>query len=58
MKLSVTSNEAFAEKLFQLLDQQDEREFKLKRRLIEVKNSWAETMLNPSDTQQLEGAHP
>lgn len=58
MKLSVTKNEAFAEKLFQLLDQQDEREFKLKRRLIEVKNSWAETMLNPIDIQQLEGAHP
>jgi acyl carrier protein len=58
MKFSVTKNEAFAEKLFQLLDQQDEREFKLKRRLIEVKNSWAETMLNPTDTQQLEGAHP
>ena len=58
MKLSATKNQTFAEKLFQLLDQQDEREFKLKQRLIEVKTIWAETMLTPSDTQQLEGAHP
>jgi acyl carrier protein len=58
MKLSVTKNEVFAEKLFQLLDQQDEREFKLKQRLIEVKDIWAKTMLISSDTQQLEGAHP
>ena len=56
MKLAVTKKEAFAEKVFQLLDQQDEREFKLKQRLIEVKDSWAKTMLEPSDTQQLEGA--
>jgi acyl carrier protein len=58
MKLSVTKNEVFAEKLFQLLDQQDEREFKLKQRLIEVKDIWAVTMLDPSDTQQLEEAQP
>lgn len=58
MKLSVTKNTDFSKKLFQLLDQQDEREFKLKQRLIEVKDIWAATMLTPSDTQQLEGAHP
>jgi len=56
MKLSLTKNQAFAEKVFQLLDQQDEREFKLKQRLIEVKDLWAASVLEPSDTQQLEGA--
>ena len=56
MKLSVTKNQAFAEKLFQLLDRQDLREFKLKQRLIEVKDIWAASVLTPSDTQQLEGA--
>lgn len=54
MKLSVTKNEAFGEKLFQLLDQQDEREFRLKQRLIEVKDIWAEKVLKSSDAQQLE----
>lgn len=56
MKLSVTKNQNFAEKIFQLLDQQDQREFKLKQRLIEVKDLWAASVLEPSDTQQLEGA--
>ncbi|MCH2042124.1 MAG: DUF6005 family protein [Saccharospirillaceae bacterium] len=54
MKLSVTKNEAFGDKLFQLLDQQDEREFRLKKRLIEVKDIWAEKVLKSSDAQQLE----
>jgi len=58
MKLSATKKQAFAEKLFQLLDQQDQREFKLKQRLIEVKDLWAKKVLQESDTQQLEGAHP
>jgi len=57
MKLSVTKNEAFAEKLFQLLDQQDEREFKLKRRLFEVKDIWTKKVFDLSDIPQLEGAH-
>lgn len=57
MKLSITKKEVFAEKLFQLLDQQDEREFKLKQRLIEVKDIWAKKVLQSSDTQYLEGAH-
>lgn len=56
MKLSASKNQAFADKLFQLLDQQDEREFKLKQRLIEVKDLWATSVLTSSDTQQLEGA--
>jgi hypothetical protein len=57
MKLSVTKNEVFAEKLFQLLDQQDEREFKLKRRLFEVKDIWSKKVFGLSDNPQLEGAH-
>ena len=58
MKLSMTKNDVFAEKIFQLLDQQDEREFKLKQRLLEVKEIWASKVLESSDTAQLEGAHP
>jgi acyl carrier protein len=57
MKLSVTKNEVFAEKLFQLLDQQDEREFKLKRRLFEVKDIWSKKVFGLSDNPQLEGTH-
>ena len=56
MKLSMTKKEAFAEKIFQLLDQQDEREFKLKHRLIEVKDMWAASKLTASETQPLEEA--
>lgn len=58
MKLSATKKDVFAEKIFQLLDQQDEREFKLKQRLIEVKDIWVRKTLEQSDTQQLEGAQP
>jgi hypothetical protein len=58
MKFSATKKDVFAEKLFQLLDQQDEREFKLKQRLIEVKDIWVRKTLEQSDTQQLEGAQP
>ena len=56
MKLSMTKKETFAEKVFQLLDQQDEREFKLKHRLIEVKDMWAASKLTASETQSLEEA--
>jgi acyl carrier protein len=56
MKLSLTKKEAFVEKLFQLLDQQDEREFKLKHRLIEVKDMWAVSRITASETQPLEEA--
>lgn len=55
MKLSATKNTTFADKIFQLLDQQDEREFNLKRRLIEVKDIWASTVLKQPEGQQLEG---
>lgn len=58
MKLSATKNKDFAKKLYQLLDQQDEREFRLKQRLIEVKNIWAEKVLETSSTQPLEGVVP
>lgn len=58
MKLSATKNKAFADKIFQLLDQQDEREFNLKRRLIEVKDIWADKVLNQSKRHQLEGVVP
>jgi acyl carrier protein len=56
MKLSMTNKETFSEKIFQLLDQQDEREFKLKQRLIEVKDMWATSRLTASETQLLEEA--
>jgi hypothetical protein len=56
MKLSMTKKETFAEKVFELLDQQDEREFKLKHRLIEVKDMWSASRLAVSETQSLEEA--
>lgn len=56
MKLSMTKKETFAEKVFELLDQQDEREFKLKHRLIEVKDMWSASRLTVSETQSLEEA--
>lgn len=46
MKLSVTGNKAFAEKVFQLLDQQDTREKLLKQRLYKVYRQWSELQLS------------
>lgn len=54
MKLSVTKNLALADKIFDLLDQQDEREFKLKHRLAQVKQLWLEK--HASADQQAEMA--
>jgi acyl carrier protein len=56
MKLSATKNRKMADKIFELLDQQDEREFSLKYRLIEVKNIWAKKVLSQNEIKQLEGA--
>ncbi len=55
MKLSATKNRAMADKIFELLDQQDEREFSLKRRLIEVKDVWTSKVLPKIKSKQPEG---
>ena len=55
MKVSTTQDESMVGRIFELLDQQDEREFSLKKRLLEVKNIWVDTMLKKSEMEQLEG---
>ncbi len=55
MKLSATKNRAMADKIFELLGQQDEREFSLKSRLIEVKNIWANKVVSQPESKQPEG---
>lgn len=42
MKLSATGNRELAEKIYSLLDQQDEREFQIKKRLQEVFTLWCD----------------
>lgn len=55
MKFSTTQNKEQAQRIFELLDQQDDREFSLKKRLVEVKQLWEENHLDNSRVEQLEG---
>ncbi len=40
MKIAATANQKFIDKAFRLLDQQDEREYRIKQRLAEVHSCW------------------
>lgn len=43
MKLALTGDEALAEEIFQLLDEQDQREFTIKQHLYAVHKTWCAT---------------
>jgi len=52
MKLSVSKKLEMADKIFDLLDQQDKRETRLKKRLQEVKEMWCQKVLSQSETNK------
>ncbi len=43
MKLAMTGNKALADPIFELLDKQDEREFRLKQKLQQIFEQWAQS---------------
>ncbi|ARU54641.1 MAG: DUF6005 family protein [Pseudomonadales bacterium] len=55
MKLSATQNRDLSGKLFELLDAQDEREFRLKKRLNEVFLLWCEAVFDSSKSPTAAG---